>query len=202
MKHQSNTRKPAIEIQAQHSGGESQSGRRRFFLGRHSERGQSMVELAFVLPIFLGLVLGIIEIGRAWAAKQTLVLAAREGARVLMTAHGAGLPYSSESEKQAAAVNAVKSYMNSAGVPVEAGTQIIPVRLSPGNDGAYGTGDDATQPEPNYTGGQRGERVGIYLRHSFETPLPILLKMFDDGTHNTPEQSAIVMGVTCYMDHE
>jgi Flp pilus assembly protein TadG len=34
---------------------------------RRRQRGQSMVEMAFVLPLFLALVFAIIEVGRAWS---------------------------------------------------------------------------------------------------------------------------------------
>lgn len=45
------------------------------------ERGQAMVEFALVMPIFLLLVIGVIEFGRAWNMQQTLADASREGAR-------------------------------------------------------------------------------------------------------------------------
>lgn len=43
--------------------------------------GQALVEFALVVPIFLLLVIGVIEFGRAWNLQQTLTDAAREGAR-------------------------------------------------------------------------------------------------------------------------
>lgn len=43
--------------------------------------GQAMVEFALVVPIFLLLVIGVIEFGRAWNLQQTITDAAREGAR-------------------------------------------------------------------------------------------------------------------------
>jgi Flp pilus assembly protein TadG len=46
------------------------------------ERGAAAVELALVLPLILLILLGTIEFGRAWNVRQTLVDAAREGARV------------------------------------------------------------------------------------------------------------------------
>lgn len=47
-----------------------------------SEKGQSMVEFALVLPILLMLLLGIAEFGWLFNAKITITSAAREGARV------------------------------------------------------------------------------------------------------------------------
>ncbi|MGH9843383.1 MAG: TadE family protein, partial [Blastocatellia bacterium] len=75
-----------------------------------------MVEIAFLMPLFLLLIFGVIEIGRVWAAKQALTIAAREGARVLVLPYGAGLAYTSEGDVQTAAANIVRSYMNSSGV--------------------------------------------------------------------------------------
>ncbi len=45
-------------------------------------RGAAAVEFAIVLPLFLSLVLGMIELGRAIMVMQALTYAAREGCRV------------------------------------------------------------------------------------------------------------------------
>ena len=47
-----------------------------------SERGAVLVEAAIVLPILLLLILGIVDFGRAYSAKQALTHATREGVRV------------------------------------------------------------------------------------------------------------------------
>lgn len=49
---------------------------------RQSARGQSLVEIALVLPVFLLLVLGLLDVGRLVFAYNTLSQAAREGARL------------------------------------------------------------------------------------------------------------------------
>lgn len=48
---------------------------------REDESGQALVEFALVVPIFLLLLLGIVEFARAWNIHQVLTDAAREGAR-------------------------------------------------------------------------------------------------------------------------
>ena len=53
------------------------TGRRTF-----RDEGQSLVEMAMVLPILLGLFVGILEFGRAWNVRQVTTNAAREGARL------------------------------------------------------------------------------------------------------------------------
>ena len=48
---------------------------------RHGGRGQAMVEFALVLPLFLALIFGVLDFGRAIYALNTITNAAREGAR-------------------------------------------------------------------------------------------------------------------------
>lgn len=48
----------------------------------HHRRGAAAVEFALVAPLFLGLVLGIVEFGRAMMVGQLVTNAAREGARL------------------------------------------------------------------------------------------------------------------------
>ena len=45
-------------------------------------KGQAVVEFALILPVFVLLVFGAIELGRAYYVKHLLTNAAREGARV------------------------------------------------------------------------------------------------------------------------
>lgn len=44
-------------------------------------RGQSLVEMAIALPILLVLLIGLVEMARAWNVRQVMTNAAREGAR-------------------------------------------------------------------------------------------------------------------------
>lgn len=48
----------------------------------HQERGQSLVEFALVLPIFVLVLVGIFDVGRAVYAYNTINNAARQGARL------------------------------------------------------------------------------------------------------------------------
>jgi Flp pilus assembly protein TadG len=56
----------------------------KFLKFTHSRResGQSVVEFALVMPIFVILLFGIIEFGRLWMTVNVMTGAAREGARV------------------------------------------------------------------------------------------------------------------------
>jgi Flp pilus assembly protein TadG len=53
-----------------------------------SEKGQSLVEFALVVPMLLLLVFGIAEFGRAWMVKNILTGAAREASRVAVVRDG------------------------------------------------------------------------------------------------------------------
>ncbi|MFH1418467.1 MAG: TadE family protein [Planctomycetota bacterium] len=48
---------------------------------KYARRGTTVVEMAVVAPLFIMLLLGMIELGYAFMVKQTVTLAAREGAR-------------------------------------------------------------------------------------------------------------------------
>jgi Flp pilus assembly protein TadG len=169
---------------------------------RRQQLGQTMVEMAFILPIFLAIVFAIIEFGRAWATKQSITLAAREGARVLVLPYGAGLTYSTEGAQQQAAIDSVRSYLASSGVVATPDTEVVPVRLLPGSDNIVGTSDDTI--EQNYTNAKRGDRIGIQIRHIFDTSLPVILTMFNNGSSSDAPSNGnqVRMGVTCYLEHE
>ena len=50
---------------------------------QHGERGAAAVEFALVVPLLIALVLGIVDLGRAYNAQTTLSAAARDGVRVM-----------------------------------------------------------------------------------------------------------------------
>ena len=78
-----------------------------------SERGQSLVEFALVLPILLMLVLGVLEFGWMLNAKVTVNSAAREGARTR-----AALGFSSvyNTAYDTAANNAISDALNTSNI--------------------------------------------------------------------------------------
>ncbi len=51
-------------------------------MGRH-KRGQSLVEFALLLPLFVLLIIGIFDLGRVFFSYIAITNAAREGARVI-----------------------------------------------------------------------------------------------------------------------
>lgn len=55
---------------------------------RRSEGGQALVEFALVAPILLFLLLGIVDLARAWNVYQVLTDAGREGTRYAVVDNG------------------------------------------------------------------------------------------------------------------
>ena len=55
---------------------------RNFFTVIRGNRGNAVVEFAFVLPLLLMVCFGITEFGRAWTTKSIITAAAREGVRL------------------------------------------------------------------------------------------------------------------------
>jgi Flp pilus assembly protein TadG len=59
---------------------------------KHNDRGQAIVEFALVLPVFLLLVLGIVQFGRLYSNNETITNATRAGARVAAVSRTASDP--------------------------------------------------------------------------------------------------------------
>lgn len=62
--------------------------RQRQPLGVSGERGLAIVEMAFILPIFLFVTFGLVEFSRAWLTVNTMNHATREAVRVAATTAG------------------------------------------------------------------------------------------------------------------
>lgn len=91
------------------------SGRvlRRKLLSRN-DSGQALVEFALVVPIFILLLLGIVEFARAWNVYEVLTDAGREGARRAVVAN----PTTTEAD----VVTAIQAAGNRAGISIDAGS--------------------------------------------------------------------------------
>jgi Flp pilus assembly protein TadG len=57
---------------------------------RRGQRGQALVEMGMVVALFVALVMGTIEFGRAWMIANMITHAARDGARTGAAAQGRG----------------------------------------------------------------------------------------------------------------
>jgi Flp pilus assembly protein TadG len=105
---------------------------RRAHVTTHKRRGASLVEFAFVAPVFFTLILGIIELGRGCMVQELLTEAARRGCR-------AGVI---EGTSSAQITTAVNNYLSGLGISGDS------VGISV-NDAPVNTVD--TQNMPAYT---------------------------------------------------
>lgn len=87
---------------------------RRFGRGRPRDGGQSLVEMAIVLPVLLLLVIGMVEFARAWMFQQLITNIAREGARlaVLPTSDQAMVQARVDQLLTAASINPASATVN------------------------------------------------------------------------------------------
>jgi hypothetical protein len=100
------------------------------------QRGQSLVEFAMVVPFLLLVVVGTIEIGRAYYYYNTLSKSVREGARYV-----SGHPYDSSAELPNAKKMVVFGNTGGSGSPVLPGLTTTMVTITP-----RGGGTDMTTP--------------------------------------------------------
>lgn len=70
---------------------------------RRRDQGQALVEFALVAPVLLFLLLGIVDLARAWNVYQVLTDAGREGTRVAVVDNGSTDAQVRDLIKQAAA---------------------------------------------------------------------------------------------------
>jgi Flp pilus assembly protein TadG len=90
-----------------------------------SEKGSELVETSAVILLFMILVMGVFQFGRAYNIYQNITNAAREGARFAVApARGGGVTYPTTSEVRTVVVN----YLNSANLADPGATrlQILP----------------------------------------------------------------------------
>ena len=87
------------------------------------ERGQSLVEFAFIVPVFMLLLLGMLEFGFAFEHDQTLAYATREGARAGATAGDGSTTYPCNTTTKAnfdtPIIAAVERVLTSTGSPID-----------------------------------------------------------------------------------
>lgn len=60
------------------------------FCGRRAERGQSLIEFAFLAPVMMLLIVGMIDLGRGFYYQTEITDAARDAARVLIAPSSSG----------------------------------------------------------------------------------------------------------------
>jgi Flp pilus assembly protein TadG len=98
-------------------------------------RGTAAVELAVVAPLVVGLLVGLLEVGRLVQANQIVSNAAREGARKASTG------INSYSDVQTAVAN----YLTNAGITNQSGLTVTVYDVTQGNSGPQFNPSTATK---------------------------------------------------------
>ncbi len=125
-----------------------------------------MVEFALLLLPFLLVMIGIIEIGRAWSVKQAVTNAAREGTRILLLPYGTDqacpdIDCTNAESVREAALQATRGFLNNAGVgTTEPLTQITLLRQTLEIDGTISSAPLSGEM-------QSGDLVGIQIRYQY-----------------------------------
>ena len=166
---------------------------------RHTERGQSLVELALVLPIFALVMFGVLDAGRLIYANSVLSQAAREGARLASTEAGrvnstnaacvgdAGSITSSRPGAQVcpADVPALKAHVVEAVNRMTAGVGAISAVHLSCNDGDVGdpapvgawtdsSGGNGCADVSGNSLGATGRIVSVRVEHTFQPVTPLI----------------------------
>jgi Flp pilus assembly protein TadG len=135
-------------------------------------KAQAVVEFALVLPVFLLLLMGAVEFGRAYLRLHLLTNAAREGART------GSLPGSTKDNVE----DTVNSFLTGAGMESGTWTTTITVTDSNGSERSGGL-DNA----------QQGDRVRVEITHNLEVL---------SGTLIPGWSGSVPLKATCTFRHE
>jgi len=138
---------------------------RRYGLSGRKDRGNSVVEFALTLPIFIILVIGIIEFGWYFFVQHTLQYATREGMRLALvgrTLNVGGTPLSREA-------SIIKTIQDNATLAIKPSTA-VQVSIYPVDNAGF---IDPTGWETRQEAGDPGQymRVRSRYNHRFFTPL-------------------------------
>jgi len=98
--------------------------RRRQPLGVSGERGLAILEMAFILPIFLLLTIGLAEFSRAWLVVNTMNHATREAVRLAATTP-------SLTANNTAVIGRANTILAAAGIAGATVTNTVPAGIPP-----------------------------------------------------------------------
>jgi Flp pilus assembly protein TadG len=154
--------------------------------GADHAAGQALVEFAFVLPIFLFLLMILIDFGRIVYAQHTITQDAREAARL------AAVPY--PAPKTAAEWQAWYTKIRQAGLRMSPGVGLTPANIT-GEPGACsgtinGAPNDATSPTTCFypDGIDPGDRVVVNIQIVVPLITPIISNVVG-GSYTLTAQS-------------
>lgn len=110
----------------------------------HNRRGAALVEFAIVCPVFLTLVIGLLEAGQALRAANTMAAAVREGGRLAAMDWNDFVPEGFTPNSKV--ISDVRNFLTASGLP--GSEAVIQITSAEGND--MGEEFDLTDPSNNY----------------------------------------------------
>jgi Flp pilus assembly protein TadG len=153
----------------------------RFIRSRSTRRGQALVETALVLPLFLMLLVGVVDMGRAVWATTSLDAAAREATRFAIVHGGSALTPCPVGTWDPSAIRTViadascpnpspskQSIMDAATNAAIAGGSNVTVTV------CYGAGCTGNT-DTNSNGNRRGESITVVVTSTVNLIVPALL---------------------------
>jgi Flp pilus assembly protein TadG len=144
--------------------------------------GQALVEFALVMPIFLALLFGVVDLGRVIWANDSLASAAREGARYA-SVHAGTKELTDKAEKPEIKTHA-QGFAIGAGGDVTVTVCYSSVHYAAGSMGCSGDVDEAG------AGNQRGNLVTVTVTSHVPTLTGALLGF---GTFNVSGTSTVLI---------
>jgi TadE-like protein len=157
--------------------------------GRRSGRGQALVEFVLILPVFLMILMGMLEYGAAFDHRTAMAYAVREGARVGATlGNGGSYPDNVDPTILAAVQRGLTDPIlieNIVSIEIfKADTNGRPVGTAINKYDRFGNSIGAPGwPATSRVVGLSGDSIGVGVRYDFHptTPLGQLLGLFFGG---------------------
>ncbi len=137
-----------------------------------NNKGTSMVEFAIVLPLFLMLILGIIDFGRFFFVQHTLQFATREGTRLALVGKKLTDQAGNPMTREASIVETIKENASLAIDPLQLSINIFPVQGDYSDPGDWSKQTNAGDP---------GQYMRVRTRYTFEFLTPIIGTFFPGG---------------------
>jgi len=129
---------------------------------RHPRSGAAMVEFAVVAPVFLTLVIGLLEAGQALKAANIMASAVREGGRLAAMDWNGFVPEGFTPNEKV--ILDVRNFLKASGLPGDAAT--IQITSAEGQD----EGDEFVLTDPNNT--YRLFKISISIEYSAISTFP------------------------------
>ncbi len=137
-------------------------------------KGVAAVEFALILPIFLLLIMGIIDFGRYFFVQHTLQFATREGVRLGLVGKTLNDPVTGNPMTRVASIVAtIQNYASAALDPSKLSISIFPVQ------GDY---SDPVGWKGTLDAGAAGDYMRVRTQYTFAFLNPMIGKFFPEGT--------------------